>query len=254
MAELGGPVGALSGEAVLEQLADPVLGREASHQRQWEPLSRDRGHLRRLASLWRERAGPDQDRVADRLGHGQPLGAVELQACIPRLERAGDAERVAHLLHEEGDPLGALVDRPSKLRAGRAAEPDCREPARLLEVERLQDDLFERSLPAQLGAGPSQRMGAGELVRAIDPDHEHGHLRERPGEIDEEIERRVVGPLEVVEDDDRATRRRQRSAYRFEQRLLVAFGRGASELGQKQGEMRLQRPGRVQAPRRDPQV
>jgi hypothetical protein len=48
-----------------------------------------------------------------------------------------------------------------------------------------------------------QRMRARELVRAVGGDDQERQLAQRRGKGREELERRLVGPLEVIEQDGR---------------------------------------------------
>ena len=87
-------------------------------------------------------------------------------------------------------------------------------------------------------------MVARQAVRAVGGDHQHAQLRERLPQRAEQLERRPVGPLEVVEDDERAAVPRQpfeRAADGLEQRRAVRGRSGLSELRQDEREVRDQR-------------
>ena len=64
------------------------------------------------------------------------------------------------------------------------------------------DDLVEAAGAAQLVAQPAQQVVARQAVGAVGRDDEQRHLAQRLGQGREQLERRVVGPLQVVEHDD----------------------------------------------------
>jgi hypothetical protein len=93
-------------------------------------------------------------------------------------------------------------------------------------------------LPAQLGAQPAQRMAARHLVAAIRADDEQRLRLERRREHGEHVERRVVGPLQVVEEDRGRALGRDGGEGRdhlVAQRRAVQ-ARHADEVGQRGGQ------------------
>ena len=75
--------------------------------------------------------------------------------------------------------------------------------ARLLERQRAQHQLVEPAGAAQVVAQAPDAVVAREPVGAVGGDHQHRQLAERLGERGQQLERRLVGPLQVVEDDQR---------------------------------------------------
>ena len=78
------------------------------------------------------------------------------------------------------------------------------ERGRLVEIERVEVDRARPGRALQAAAQPAQRLG-----RAMGDRDEHAPGGRAAGERREELERGVVGPLQVVEHDDDRSRRRQ---------------------------------------------
>ena len=111
---------------------------------------------------------------------------------------------------------------------------------RLLERQRAQHELVEPAGAAQVVAQAPHAVVAREPVGAVGGDHQHRQLAERLGERRQQLERRLVGPLQVVEDDQRVPLGGdggERAADRLEQRRAIGGRRGRSELGQQQREL-----------------
>ena len=92
---------------------------------------------------------------------------------------------------------------------------------RLVEVERSQRQLVELARAAQVVAQAADPVGAREAVGAVGGDHEQRQLTQRLGERGQDLQRRLVGPLQVVEEDDGVALGRdrgERRAQRLEQR------------------------------------
>ena len=99
-----------------------------------------------------------------------------------------------------------------------------------VEVERAQRELVEPARAAQLVAQPPHAVVARQPVGAVGGDHEHRQLAERLGERGQQLERRLVGPLQVVEHDERVPLGGdvgERAADRLEQRRAVGGRRRA---------------------------
>jgi hypothetical protein len=117
-------------------------------------------------------------------------------------------------------------------RRRRAGRQPLREQRRgVVEVERRQHQLVEAPATAQLVAQPAQQVVAGEPVGAVGAEHQHRQLLERRREAGQQLERRLVGPLQVVEHHERGAwgaDRGERAADGLEERRPVAgLGRPA---------------------------
>ena len=138
-----------------------------------------------------------------------------------------------------------------------AGEPRARRGARQLGdqlagaslVERLEGDLGQHAVAAQVMPQPPQRMRARQLVGAIGGDDQQRQLAQRQRERRQQLDRRVVGPLQVVEQERRRALgddRGQRAADRLDERGAIAARARLAELGEEHGEVAAQRTAAVE--------
>jgi hypothetical protein len=149
------------------------------------------------------------------------------------------------------------VDGAHQRRRGGSAEHLRRQLAGLAGSERRERQLVEAAVAAQLVAKAPQRVIPRQAVAAVRGDHQERQPLDRRGEPGEQLEGGVVGPLEVVEDEERRAvvgDLRERASHRLEQRGPVTGRRGAAELGQDQREVRAQRAQAGEAVRAELQV
>ena len=121
-----------------------------------------------------------------------------------------------------------------------------------LRGERLERQLAQRVVPAQVVAQPPELMRARDLVRAVGAEHEHGQLTQRSRERGEKVERGIVRPLEVVEKHHSRPlghRRLEPAPDRLEERGAIALLDRLAKLRKQQREMRAQRPASREATR-----
>ena len=244
--EPGSPRPVLAQHPVLDQLAEAAVGGEPADELEVEGVAGDRGDLGRGARVAGELGRADQDGVADGVRERDVAAA-----------RAGQGERRGELLDEERHALGAILDRPGQRRRGRAAERLRKQRRGVLELERRERQLAEMAAAAQLVAQAAHAMVARQAVRAICRDDEHGQLVERRCERRQQLEGPLVGPLQVVEEDQHvalAGDMRERAPHRLEQGRAVARGGRLAELGQDQRQVRPQRAAAREAIRRRAQV
>ena len=124
-------------------------------------------------------------------------------------------------------------------------------------AEGLDDQLRQRAVAAQVVAQAPQRMGAREIVRAVGGDDQERQLVQARRERREQLERGLVGGVDVVEQHDgRALgdHRAQAAADRLEQRRAVLRGPRLAQLGEEQRQVRPQRAAGREPVRRAPQV
>ena len=243
VAEGGAAVAALAQDAVALELGEAVLAREPAGEVEVEALAGDGGRLGRGARLVGERRGAHQHRVADRVGRGDVLVAAELEAARAGLEAAAHHERAGELLDEERQALRAVVDRDGERRRGPLGQEAREQLGGLAEVERRERELVQPAAAAQLVAQPAQRVVARQAVGAVGAQQHQRQLVERRREAREQLERRLVGPLQVVEHDERGLAELgERGADRLEDRRAVARRGLLAELGEQQREVRAERP------------
>ena len=174
-ARAGGPEHAAR-QALLEVL-DGVAG-ERLEQRQVDGPGHDRGGVEHLPRRRAQRLDAGEHGVADRRG----------QLDAARGERLGHEERVP------GRPAVQLggVDavRRGELRDG-------------LDRQRREPQPVGRVAARELAERDPQRVGAVELVVAVAGDEQRRDGRDAAAEQAQHVERRLVGPVHVLEHDDR---------------------------------------------------
>ena len=111
-------------------------------------------------------------------------------------------------------------------------------------LERPQRELDRGAHPAQLGAQAAQAVRVGRHLVARDRDQQQRRLAQAGGDAGEQQQRRLVGPVEVVEHDRDGPARgdlRERAPQRLDQRRLAGIQRRDPELGQQRREIGRQR-------------
>jgi hypothetical protein len=127
-----------------------------------------------------EAARAREDRVADRRGY--VAGSTR--------ERLRDEEGVACRLRVQVgrvDPKrgGELLDRTGR--------------------ERMEADADDACSRRQVAEGPAERMRPLQLVGSVGNENESPEMLDPPSEQAEDVERRVVGPMDVLDDHDGLT-------------------------------------------------
>ena len=210
------------GEALLE--VAELAACQLLQQPELGPRRRDRNRVEQRAGARAETGGARQHGVADAVGH---RGAA-------RRERLGDEERVAgraavELLRVDAVQTRERGDRPRRQR--REREPGQRRLRQLAERD-------------------AQRVVALELVVAVGDRDERRHRRDPACEQAEQVERRLVGPVQVLEHDDRWRAPPQLVEQRGQH--VARPGAALDEVGQLAAclggdvEQRPERPRRVQ--------
>jgi hypothetical protein len=164
------------GEALVEMV--DLRAQQLLEQPHLHVLRYDRQGVQHAPSRVAELRGASQDRVADRGRDVAPAGCQNL----------GDEERVA---------ARTLVQR-------RRVDPlRGRQPADRLERQRLQREPPHPRLSAQVAEHGSQRIVRGEPVIAVGHDRQRVHGLGAPPQHHEHVERRLIGPVDVLQHDDR---------------------------------------------------
>ena len=223
-------------EAGRERLGHRIGARAVRDLRGVAALADHGCALERAAGRGRERIGAQQHRVEQRL---RKCGGERVRMLDARRERR------RQLLHVERDAVRALVQHGHDVIVQRLPGDRLGEPRGVLALERAQRDLDRLADPAQLRAQAAQPVGVGRHLVARERDEQQRHLAEAGGEVRQQQQRRLVGPVEIVEDDrDGAVRGhlRERAPQRLDQRGLAGVERRDPELGQQRREVRRQRP------------
>jgi hypothetical protein len=240
VAEGAGAGGALLQQPDLDQLGDSVGGRQLGGEAEVELPAEHGGCLGRFATLGRDLADADEDGLADRVGNGNFVPLDQLEPRAVGAQRAPRLQRDDELLDEEGGAEGAVVHRPGEGGGRRLGQQLSQQRLDPCLVERLQRQLFQQPGPAQLVPQPAQPVFPREAVGAVGAEGEDRHLPQRRGQRSQQLQRRVIRPLQVVEDDDGgplSAEVREGAADSLEDRRPFALVGGFAELGQEQGEV-----------------
>ncbi len=147
--------------------------------------------------------GLQENGIAHSLRNGHMLADREVGPGLTVLQPTARDERSRELLDEERHPLGPVVERSDQRWTRHPAKDARRERCRSLPIERLDGDLAETTGAPEAGSGPPERMPARDLVVPVGADDEHRLVLDPDSERRQELQRRTVGPLEVVEDHRR---------------------------------------------------
>ncbi len=247
----------LARHAAREQFGDAVRTRERADEVEVERLAGDRRRLGRRAAVVAELRGADEDRVAHGVGQRDRAVAGELEPVAAALQQPADAKRRAQLLDEERRPLRRVVHGANERRRRCRFEVRGEQRGEVGGLQRPDRELVQQAGAPQLVAQPAQPVVAGEAVGAVGGDDEDAGAGERLGERRQELERRLVGAVQVVEhDEDRRVpgEMGQGAADRLEERRPVGRGGGDAELGQDHREVRSERPAARERVRFGPQA
>ena len=150
--------------------------------------------LRRLGEVGES----PRDHVAHALGQTHPLrqrcggvAGIGGSACLGQVARElDDEERVA---------LGLLVDRPDQRIRRLGAAALARERGHVLAREPAEMEPLDGKIALEVGQRVRQRAGAVQLGVSVAGHHEQAVLLGRAQQVRQEQERRLVRPVEVVE-------------------------------------------------------
>jgi hypothetical protein len=241
VAEARPPGAQLRQQAPFDRLFDPCLiPGKLAHQIEVEGEAGDRRHLHRVAGRTAERLGAEQDRIAHGVRDRQLVPGRQLQPLVAGLQPPARRQRSGQLLHKKGHARGASVERGRQHRADGAAKHLGCQRGRILAVERCHHQLAEAAQPAEVGAHATHRMAARDLVAAIGAEQEQRLALERPGQRGQQLQGRVVGPVQIIEEDNggRAPGDRGKGpAQRLEEGRAVALRGRRPKLGEQAGEV-----------------
>ena len=229
------PVEQPAGDQFVDRRVDGAVGgllHRRLEQRELDPGAGQRGEVQHLARVTAQPRGAGQDRVAGRRRDGRGSGPQHL----------GQVERVA-----AGQPVQLLG-----LQAA-VGRQHLHRPRR----QRRQPDAPGVPLGGQIPQRDPQRIVGRQRVVPVGGDQQHRRVAQPPPDVPQQVERRVVGPVDVLDHHDIE---RAGCADLSEQgpEQLVPIGPGAAQLGQLaaellgQVEQRPERTGREQAVARPP--
>ena len=161
LAEPRAPRLGLDQAPVGQQLGDALLVLHVGDEVEVDDRARHRRDLRRGPRRLRHLGQVDEHRVADRLGQGHVEVEVEIGAVGRVAQAVTRAQRGGELLDEERHAAGPVVQRAGQPRRRCGAEDARHERGGLVRGQRLERELLQGALAAQVVAQPAQRMGAG---------------------------------------------------------------------------------------------
>ena len=241
----------------LVERRDEVVPRQRPERLEQPEVDLAPDHRRDLDRLARRRRQPPQ---APRGDPAHALGHPGLLEVDRALEAARRVAQVAQdLLDEERVALGLAVQRRDEVGGGRGGAVGLDQLADLAGVEALERDVREAVLAPQRGDQLRQRVPLLELRVAVGAEEHRAPRLGRAHEVAQQLHRRAVGPVEVVEDEQQRRARGQlgqQRGERVEQALalrpdLVEAGRRHGRRRVRHAELRQQR-GEVGRARAEP--
>ncbi len=226
---------------LVEGVEQDITGRAARSldHREVELGADDRRPTQGVVGDVRQARQASADHLADAfgdadLGEGEVAGPV----VVALHEEAGLHQVAQHLAHEERVALGLGVHRSGQLHRGgleRMAGGRLHERGDAAAVEADQVQPADPGLPAEIAEGLGQRVGPVEVGVPVGGQDEHPQRGDRPQEVAEQEQRRLVGPVEVVEHQDHRVglrRGRQQVGDGLEHAVALGIGLGPQRLGQ----------------------
>ena len=200
MAERRDAVVRLDQQARVDRLLDTRITGEIRDEREIDRLARDRGHLERPHARRAEPVGAEQHGLANAVRKRHVVTGRELDRVGVLLEASACGERRRKLLDQERHTLGALEDPLHETRPGRSLDDPRDQRRDLIALERREHQLLQPPTAPELGPHATERMRARHVVAAIRREEEqrlalHGRRQRR-----QQIEGRLVDPLEIVEE------------------------------------------------------
>ena len=235
------------GDRLLEDAEEPFLlhVRDPLERLEAELPSHDRGGGQHLDPRLAEPPEPPADHVAHALRQAHVLDPRPTRPLHPVAAEEALVDEVADdLLDEEGVPLGLAADRAGeRLRHLLAAE--CHEHR--LDVvlgQTPQENALDGAFLPERRQHRGQRMPGRHFDVAVRGDHQQARRGQLAGEEAEQEQRRRVGPVEVVEDEDERPRpsgareERREGIKQPKARLLGVERRRHGEIGKPIANLR----------------
>ena len=173
---------ALSYQCVHDRLRVDACAAEGARP---EDLPDDRSRVEVCLLVGGQAIEASADDALQRLGERQVLGGASLEV------------QLGELLGVEGVAAGAFEQGLLDVgRQHRAVEQGGHQPGGLDVGQRLERDRRGIELAATPVRAPSKQLRSGRA------DHQHRHVGHPVGELVDEVEQAVVGPLEILEDED----------------------------------------------------
>ena len=131
----------------------------------------------------------------------EPRDALQQQVAQPAGELAAVTRGGEELLGEERVALGAGDDGVGHRRGQQGVGAGGEQRRQLVAGERTELERHRRAGASDAVGEPAHALGRGGLVRAVGGEQQHPVASEVVGEEYDEVERRRVGPVQIVEDE-----------------------------------------------------
>ena len=186
-------------------------------------------------------AGEPADQLLGR--RREPLHAQHQRVAERGRQRAAAVEAGGEdLLGVEGVPLAAPVDAPDELRLGPVRKDALELLGQLVGREPRQLEEARVGVARELSEQRAERMAAVQLVRAVGADDQDPLAADCSCEEPDEVARRAVRPVQVLDDEEDGARlgeRVEKRQERLEDARLGGLGAGAA--GAEAREYRVER-------------
>ena len=177
---------------------------------------------------------PQQDRLPDALRHrGSPCTSQHDRA-VTIGQTASIAQREGQLLHGEREPVGPAGHHRGQRRLRRRPPQAGQHLSHVAVAERAELDLGEPVIPAQQRPDGAQTMTARELIAAETADQSDRQAPCRIGQRGQQVEARLIRPLQVIEEQRQSAAARRGGQHRAHSRgqsRRAGLGRGAPSSG-----------------------
>jgi hypothetical protein len=175
-----------------------VEGQHGGQAVVFDPATADRGHAQHELGLRREAREPRCQQIGEQRRHD-----LRGRLVWP------DGRGAGQLLEEEGVALGALVDGLSQGRIRRRPEDRGQEGHGVGSPEAVQAQVGDARPALELGDEASQGMSCREVVAAVGNHHRQRRGRAGRCQVGDEVPRRPVGPVHVLDDQEHRAHLRQ---------------------------------------------
>jgi len=180
-----------------------VDGGRRDHHVEIEIAAHDRGHAQHLVRAGVEATQAAAQDVSHSRRHGATCGGGHIVAAVAVAESTFAHQQAGQLGHEEGVSLGAGVHGGDRRRAGLGLGGLGHEAAHLGFAQAAQVDADQGRLAGQGGEQVVEGVGVSgvDVDVAVGAQQDHPVVVERRGHHVGQLERRHVGPVQVVQDD-----------------------------------------------------
>ena len=193
-------------QAAGRELFRPFGGaRHRQHEFHVELVAGHGGGVEHRRRVRPELPGPEQHRLPDALGYHGIAGPGQPYRALPVIQVPAQPQGGGEFLDRERDPVRAAGHRAHQVRFRFGAEQRGEDGGDAGAGERSEVDLRQLARPAQLRPGRAQAMISRQLVAAVAADQGDRAAADGAGQGREQVQRRVVRPLQIVKEHSEPT-------------------------------------------------